>query len=118
VTCNPLDLAFELINMRSIQDLTIKPNRETKMRKSSRIAFLSMLLVAAASPGLGHTNGIEMGSALGAKPMQRAAPAVSRDGWVGALRWRPKACSYRGGPKTGMWSCEQTYDLTNGGNRR
>jgi hypothetical protein len=108
VTCNPLDLAFELINMRSIQDLTIKPNRETKMGKSSRIALLSLLLIAPASPSLAHTNGIEMDSALRAKPMRRAVPAISRDGWVGALRSHPKACSYRGGPKTGIWSCERT----------
>ena len=105
MTCNPPDLSLELIYMRSIQDLTIKPSRETKMGKSSLVAFLPLLLIAAASPSFAHTNGIEMGSALRTKPAERAASVVSRDGWVGTLRSLPKTCSYRGGPKTGMWSC-------------
>jgi hypothetical protein len=88
------------------------------MGKSSRVLFLALLLVGAASPSFAHTNGIETGSALRARPMQRAAPAVLRDGWVGALRSHSKACSYRGGPKTGIWWCERAYDLMNGGTLR
>lgn len=118
VTCNPPDLSFELINMRSISDLTIKPNRETKMGKSSRILFLALLLVGAAWPSFARTNRIETGSALRAKPVERTGAAVSRDGGIGGLRLRSKACSYRGGPKTGMWSCERTYGLMNVGSFR
>ncbi len=82
------------------------------MGKSSLAAFL--LLIAAASPSFAHRNGSEIGSASRSKAVEWTASAVSRDGWVGVLRSRPKACSYRGGPKAGTWSCERTHDLTNG----
>lgn len=83
------------------------------MGKTSLVAFLSLLLIASASLSFAHTDEIEIGT-LRAEPVVRTAPAVSRDGRVGVLRSRPNACSYRGGPKTGMWSCERTYDLKNG----
>lgn len=88
------------------------------MGKSSRILFLALLLVGAASPSFVHTNGAETGSLLRAKPADRTPPAASRDGWIGALRLGRKACNYRGGPKTGMWSCERTYEVMNGGSLR
>lgn len=88
------------------------------MGKSSLAAFLSLLLIAAASPSFAHTSGTEIGSAPRVTPVERTSPVVARDGRVGALRSRPKGCNYRGGPKTGMWSCEQTYELMNGGSLR
>ncbi len=105
--------------MRSIQDLTIKPSRETKMSKSSLVAFLPLLLIAAASPSFCAHERDRNGFGSRTKPAERAASVVSRDGWVGTLRSLPKTCSYRGGPKTGMWSCvPKRTTLLNGGSLR
>ena len=76
------------------------------MRKSNLTA-LSLLLVASTSPSLARATGSE--TRLGPpKTMtaERMAPVVSRAERAVTVRSRPKACNYRGGPKTGIWSCE------------
>ncbi len=77
------------------------------MGKSNLALLLSLLLVASISPSLARATGSEIRSGS-PKTMtaERVVPVVSRAGRAVTVRSRPKACNYRGGPKTGIWSCE------------
>ncbi len=77
------------------------------MRKSNLAALLSLLLVASTSPSLARATGSETRSGPPkTTTAERIAPVVSRAERAVTVRSRPKACNYRGGPKTGIWSCE------------
>ena len=107
VTCNRRSFVSEFIHVRSIQDRTAEESWEVKMRRSSLVALLSLLLVASASPSFARTTGTE--ARLGPQrttTAERMAPAMPRTDRAAAPRPRPKTCNYRGGPKTGIWSCE------------
>lgn len=76
------------------------------MRKSSLVALSSFLLLVSAAPSFALATGTA--TRLGPQKIiaaQQLAPAVPRTG-AAATCPRPKACNYRGGPKTGIWSCE------------
>ena len=106
VTCNRRGLPSEFIYVRSIPDRT-RGAREVKMRKSSLVALSSFLLLVSASPSFALATG--NATRLGPQKIiaaQQLAPAVPRTGRAATARPRPKACNYRGGPKTGIWSCE------------
>lgn len=77
------------------------------MRKSSLVAVLSLVLVASASPSFARATGMETRSGPH-KTMteERTAPTVPHAGRAVTAPSHPKACNYRGGPKTGIWSCE------------
>jgi hypothetical protein len=81
------------------------------MGKSSRVALLSLFLIASTSPSFAHVAKID--SVSRTTPAERMTPAVSPENWVAARHIGSKACNYRGGPKTGMWSCERTSDFVN-----
>lgn len=82
------------------------------MGKSSLATLL--LLVAFASPSFAHASKTEMGSNPRTTSAERMVPVVSPESWVAARPLGLKACNYRGGPKTGMWSCEQASEFING----
>lgn len=88
------------------------------MGKSRWVVLLSLLLIASASPSFAHATKTEMGSGPRTNPAERTAPVGSLESWVTARHLGPKACNYRGGPKTGMWSCERSIDLMSGGSLR
>jgi len=95
VTCNLPDLTFELICMRSIQWPSSRGGR-WKMGKSSRVALLSLFLIASTSPSFAHVAKID--SVSRTTPAERMTPAVSPENWVAARHIGSKACNYRGGP--------------------
>lgn len=77
------------------------------MRRSTLVALLSLVLVAPASPSLARANGTETRPGPH-KTMtaERIAPAMPRTDRAAFPRPRSKTCNYRGGAKTGIWSCE------------
>lgn len=77
------------------------------MRQSSLVAVLSLVLVASASPSFARVTGTETRPGpYKTMTAERMAPAVPRTDRAVPPRPRPKTCNYRGGPKTGIWSCE------------
>ncbi|GAA3844027.1 hypothetical protein GCM10022626_10440 [[Pseudomonas] carboxydohydrogena] len=86
------------------------------MGKSNRVALLSLFLIASASPSFAHATKTDSG--LRTTAAERMIPTVSPQNWVATRHLGPKACNYRGGPKTGTWSCERTSNLINGASLR
>ena len=73
------------------------------MRNSSLVVLSSFLILISASPSFARATGTE----TRLSPLRIiVAPAVPRPGRAATARPRPSACTYRGGPKTGIWSCE------------